>query len=378
MTDLQLSASEKSELRSALLKAGIKTRGLSNSDLLATYEKHVEKKVPETAPETDKTEATTTTTKEPKTVPAQPQNQQTELANRIAALISGATQNQPQIDEARIVELIREHATKTVEVSRADTDEKVKIEGAHYAFEEVIEWLQCDENVYLVGPAGSGKTTLARQCAEALGRPFYSTGAILAAYELLGFRDAHGVYHESALYNAFKHGGLFLFDEVDGSSAKALIAFNQLLENGWYTFPNGEVVEQHPDFVCIAGANTVGSGATRQYIGRNPLDGASLERFVMVEITYDPKVERAMGEAAFKEQGGKDMAALDRWIELVTRARAAVAEIGCNVIISPRATRRGAKTLARGVLSEKRILEATILNRMSPDQQTQLKSALGV
>lgn len=70
----------------------------------------------------------------------------------------------------------------------------------------------------MVGPAGSGKTTIASQVAQALGLDFYCYGAISQAFEFLGYYDANGKYVETDFYRAFKHGGLVLMDEMDAST----------------------------------------------------------------------------------------------------------------------------------------------------------------
>ena len=58
-------------------------------------------------------------------------------------------------------------------------------------------------------------------------------------------------------------------------------------------FPH-ETVTRHPDFRCVAAANTWGKGSNLQYGGRNVLDGATLDRFDMVFFDYDRKLERAL------------------------------------------------------------------------------------
>lgn len=50
-------------------------------------------------------------------------------------------------------------------------------------------------------------------------------------------------------------------------------------------------VEAHPDFRVVAAGNTIGQGASYTYVGRNQLDGASLDRFAMVNIDYDINIE---------------------------------------------------------------------------------------
>ena len=135
----------------------------------------------------------------------------------------------------------------------------------------------------MVGPAGSGKTTAAHEAAKALGIPFYFTGAIDSAYKLTGFIDAQGRTVRTAFREAFEHGGVFLFDEMDSSMPAALLAFNAALANGHADFPDG-IIKRHPDFRAIAACNTFGGGANRQYVGRMQLDAASLDRFAIAPL----------------------------------------------------------------------------------------------
>ena len=55
-------------------------------------------------------------------------------------------------------------------------------------------------------------------------------------------------------------------------------------------FPNG-LVKMHPDFKVVAAGNTFGKGANRQYCGRNSLDSATLDRFMVIEWDYDREQE---------------------------------------------------------------------------------------
>jgi cobaltochelatase CobS len=41
------------------------------------------------------------------------------------------------------------------------------------------------------------------------------------------------------------------------------------------------MVKRHPNFRCVAAANTWGTGATLEFVGRNKLDGAFLSRFTV-------------------------------------------------------------------------------------------------
>ena len=244
----------------------------------------------------------------------------------------------------------------------------VEVDGLnHRVMPYVIELLAAGVMPYIVGPAGSGKTTMAENCAKALGLDFYSTGAVVQKYELTGFVDATGTYQESAFYKAYKFGGLFLFDELDASSPAAIVAFNAALENGHWACPSGEMVTRHKDFKVIASANTYGGGATLLYVGRNHLDGSTIDRFGFVILDYDWAFMAAVqgvsydgGEGPYqykcKGNSENDIAAYFRDVTLYS---AAAEELGIKHIISPRATVNGIKLLRRDV--KRSIVEHTFI-----------------
>ena len=250
------------------------------------------------------------------------------------------------LSEAQLQRMVREEARRVVLdefdrppreiVIRTDTDARpLPNEHRHQVCEDVLMYAAQRESVYLVGPAGSGKTTIAHQVAEALELPFYSTGALVMKHELEGFIDPNGNYVETEFYKAFKHGGVYLFDEIDGSSPAAVLAFNGHMANGIASFPCG-MVERHPDFVVIAAANTYGNGADRQYVGRTQLDAASLDRFAFIEMNYDEKLESELcGNAV--------------WAAHVQRIRHAIDALKIRHIVSPRASIKGAIMLKAGM-----------------------------
>lgn len=144
----------------------------------------------------------------------------------------------------------------------------------------------------LVGPAGTGKSTAAEQMAKDLKLHFYLANRIQNTFELVGFVDAAGNYVTTQFYEAFTKGGLFLFDEVDASSPEALVTINAAVAQGYMAFPGKDKnVLMHPDFKVICAGNTYGTGSTLQYTGRNKLDAATLDRFMIIEWGYDRDLE---------------------------------------------------------------------------------------
>ncbi len=163
----------------------------------------------------------------------------------------------------------------------------------HEKFEQILSQVQLDEPIMLIGPAGSGKNVAVSQVADALGQHMYYTNNASNEFKLTGFIDAGGNYRDTEFYKAFKNGGIFFLDEIDNSDPSALIVINSALANGYMAFPH-ETIDRHPDFRIIAAANTWGKGADLQYVGRNALDGATLDRFDNIFFDYDTNLERAL------------------------------------------------------------------------------------
>lgn len=162
-------------------------------------------------------------------------------------------------------------------------------------FENILHLVAAHENVYLYGPAGSGKNTIAEQIAEALGVELYYQNTLVTKFDVSGYKNVQGEYEETPFYKAWKNGGLFFADELDNSTAEAIIALNAALTNGYYTFPNSsEKVAKSPYFYCIAAGNTNGQGATEEYCGRYQMDESSRDRFAFIEIDYNKKVEESI------------------------------------------------------------------------------------
>ena len=124
-------------------------------------------------------------------------------------------------------------------------------------------------------------------------------------------------------------------DEVDAANAGVLTIINALLANGYCSFPDG-VIKRHDGFRCICACNTYGRGADRQYVGRNQLDAATLDRFAVVDFEYDDNLERMI-------------AGNDAWVDKVQRYRKRAFDLKMRVVISPRASIFGAKLLASGM-----------------------------
>ena len=183
---------------------------------------------------------------------------------------------------------------KTIKIVTADdTVVRETTDSYHSIFEDVLFLVQGRIPVLLKGPAGSGKNYCAEQIARAIELPLYRCTSPQDKFEFEGFIDGYGKYHEKAFYKAFTQGGILLLDEMDNSFASALISVNDAICNGKFAFPDGEKTK-HENFRVIATANTWGNGKNFEYIGRNKIDAATLDRFAALEYNYDKDLERLL------------------------------------------------------------------------------------
>lgn len=224
----------------------------------------------------------------------------------------------------------------------------VQLQGVqHREFRKVLTMVAQGDNVYLCGPAGSGKSTIPEQIAEVLGLRFaaQSCGQTDAKFDYVGYRDGNGVLHGTLFRDMWENGGLFLLDEMDNASPDLLVTLNQALANGQMAFPDG-MIRKHERFVCMGAGNTYGNGATAQFVGRSPQDGAFLNRFTKWVVNVDERVEDAMLGSIVM-----DSEVLANWKGIVRKARANAERHGLRVMVTPRDAMRGAKLLATGEFS---------------------------
>lgn len=198
----------------------------------------------------------------------------------------------------------------------------------HEKFEDVLKFVAMNEPVFLTGPAGCGKNVLAEQIAKALGLDFYFTNAVTQEYKLTGYGDAMGNFKETQFYQWCKNGGLFMFDEMDGSIAEAMLVVNSALANGYFDFPIVGRVKLNENCRVIACGNTWGTGASMEYVGRNQLDGATLNRFASVFVDYDARIEEHLAG------GNKDV------LDFCREFRKLAERNGCHCIVSYREIKR--------------------------------------
>lgn len=184
------------------------------------------------------------------------------------------------------------------EIEIEEKEEETEEEDAkHEEYETIKTCVQNFLPIYLVGPAGSGKNFTLEQIAKELDIVFYFTNSVQQEYQLTGFVDAGGNYHDTQFYRACKQASegvetMFFLDEMDASIPEVLVKLNMAIAQGYFEFPNGEVLDFGEKIHWVAAGNTVGSGADENYTGRMVLDQASLDRFVIIEFNYSENIEK--------------------------------------------------------------------------------------
>ena len=174
-------------------------------------------------------------------------------------------------------------------------------EAKHEEYDTIRTCIQNFLPIYLAGPAGSGKNFTLEQIAKELDIVFYFTNSVQQEYQLTGFVDAGGNYHDTQFYRACKQASegvetMFFLDEMDASIPEVLVKLNMAIAQGYFEFPNGEVLDFGENIHWVAAGNTVGSGADENYTGRMVLDQASLDRFVIIEFNYSLAIEMKITE----------------------------------------------------------------------------------
>lgn len=233
-----------------------------------------------------------------------------------------------------------------------------KQELAHNALEKVIKIIsgckRAKANILLVGGCGGGKSYLCKQVAGLMNIDFYCQGmsSQTTKSDLMGFINANGGYVRTPLRNAYENGGLICLDEIDAGNSNVLMLINNVISMDEIEFPDGKV-KKHNNFWIVCTANTYGRGATIEYVGRNRLDAATLDRFTVVTMDYDLELEKTIVNC-------------DKWMSIIEKLRANAEKYNLKVIISPRASQIGADMYDAGI-SVNEIIEMQVLKGSSDD-----------
>jgi hypothetical protein len=162
------------------------------------------------------------------------------------------------------------------------------------------------KNLFLTGPAGTGKTEFAKQAAARWGRRFIriSCDDQTEAATLVGMtvpdKDGGSKWQDGQLAAAIRvPGAIVLIDEPSVARPGALFVLQAVLDDDrrLHVAETGEVIPVAPDVVFLLADNTNGTGdVTGQYEATRRLNRATLDRCaVFVAFDYlDPAQETAV------------------------------------------------------------------------------------
>ena len=257
-----------------------------------------------------------------------------------------------------------------------------KLRASHLHAPLLKAALMADVPVWLYGEAGSGKSTAAEQMADELDLSFrsISLGPSTSKADLMGYRDATGEYRSTAYRETYEDGGVFLFDEIDNAHPSVLTILNNSIANNQGEFPDKRI-SRHDDTRFIAAANTIGRGATAEYVGRTPIDAATIDRFAFVSMDIDPELEEALVLGDQVKDSYVDISSggvpnAREWLAVVRAHREAVSELGIRAIIGQRAALYGKRLAEQGV-GKDWLSEMLLYKGMKKYDREKLESAAG-
>lgn len=170
------------------------------------------------------------------------------------------------------------------------------------AFLKIVDDLMVGNNIFLIGEAGTGKTTLAEKVAKALNREIkvITCNQWTSPSRFIGGQTIDG-YEQGDLIEAWANGDILILDEMPKLDPNTAGVLNDALAKS--ANPDavifdgqGKPHKKHPNFGCIATGNTTGKSTSMKYGGNNRQDASLIDRFStsMYYIEFNIELEKSL------------------------------------------------------------------------------------
>lgn len=220
-----------------------------------------------------------------------------------------------------------------------------------------LVYIKAGYAVHFRGPAGTGKTTLAKHVASKLGRPIvmihgdeeFSTSSLVGGE--FGYKSKKVVdnfistvlkkeeevvrhWVDNRLTVAVKHGFTLLYDEFTRSRPEANNILLPVLEEGLLNLPaqrgNGDpYLQAHPNFVCLFTSNP------EEYAGVYRSQDALRDRMVTLDLDYfdyETEVAIAVAKSNISQQSAEVIVNVVRGLRESGKCEFSPTVRGCIII----------------------------------------------
>jgi hypothetical protein len=239
--------------------------------------------------------------------------------------------------------------TLTVTIQRPDAP-PVTRKDAHVLYPRVAAHVGAGHSVYLWGPPGSGKTTLAMQVAADLGLAWEldTLDPSTARSAVQGYRTPVGEPVQTAFTRCYPADAAYIADELDASPAQVQSLFNSALANGHAVAAWGPLTKGARS-VFIGTGNSPGA-PTPQHPDRKRMGEAFKDRLFFIYVPLDPAIECRAGGLPVPPAPVRTLSTCSpaAWVGWVQSVRAWAAQNAPTLMVTPRASLAGLKALAIG------------------------------
>ena len=232
--------------------------------------------------------------------------------------------------------------------------------------------------VALTGPSGNGKTTSAKALLEQNDWQVIEADctADTTAADLIGRKTLTAdsgtttvTYEDGPVARAFASDRktAILLNEWDAIDPRAAMAFQSAFEpaqNGSrrITLPEtGRQIESRANVIFVLTMNTLGNGASRQFQGRNALDGANRDRVEIITTAYEHDAERLTAHGYTKETA-------DYLADWAKEIRAKIDSQNLRCFVSLRRLITAADLIDRAGLSRSRATKLAFFDRLEASE----------